>query len=85
MSNIEKTKKLIKEGYTNIQDNFTSAMINVKKNNPDLSHVEIMDLLQTEFDRFMKFHKEKLELPNIKSRFKDKIPVRAIAYGNKRK
>ena len=86
MSEFEKTKRLIREGQTNIHDNFTSAMINLKKTNPKLSHKEVMELLKTEFDKFMDLHSVRLDQPRIKgTKFVDTIPVRPLPFGSRKR
>lgn len=92
MDNLEKTKRLIREGQTSVQDNLMDAMLSVKKNNPDLSHGDIMSVLKNEFDKFIKYHSGKMDLPKKPSEevgnprvLRDKIPLRSIPYGGKRK
>ena len=92
MSNLEKAKRLIKEGYTTVQDNLMDAMLSVKKTNPNLSHNEVMSILQGEFDRFIKRHSDRMDLPKKPSEelgsgkiLRDKMPLRSIPYGSKRK
>jgi hypothetical protein len=90
MDNLEKTKRLIREGHTNVHENLIDAMISIKKSNPNLSHNEVMGILKDEFDKFLKRHSDREELPsvekNLKSRtFKDTIPMRSIPYGGKKK
>ena len=52
MNNLEKTKRLIREGQTTVHENLTDAMISIKKNNPNLSHGEVMSIFKDEFDKF---------------------------------
>lgn len=92
MNNIETTKRLIREGYTNVHENLTDAMISIKKSNPKLSHNEVMDILKFEFDKFIKRHSDREDVPKtnsdepIKSKpFRDTIPLRSIPYGGKKK
>lgn len=88
--NYNKVKKLIREGAGDLQSNFTSAMVDVKKAYPELSHSEVMDILKTEFERFLKYHSDVADLPKAPStlkgtKFRDYIPTRVIPYGEKRK
>lgn len=92
MSNIETAKRLIREGYTNVHENLTDAMISIKKSNPNLSHSEVMSLLKFEFDKFIKRHSDRednVKLPSEEDTknkiFRDTIPLRSIPYGGKRK
>jgi hypothetical protein len=91
--NYRKAQRLIREGYMGTQDKFIEVMMEIKKKNPDLSHGEIMDLFQSEVDKFIKFHRtDRSELPkspktnsnNIRV-LKDRIPMMKIPYGDKRK
>jgi hypothetical protein len=92
MDNLEKTKRLIREGQTTVHDNLTDAMISVKKSNPKLSHSEVITILQDEFNKFIKRHSDREESPipssdenpRVKT-FRDTIPLRSIPYGGKRK
>ena len=84
--NYNKAKKLIREGRGDVQTNFTDAMIDLKKGHPNLSHSEIMDLLKSEFDRFLKLHTDRVDLPKLKGATrKDFMPTRIIPYGGKKK
>jgi len=92
MGNIETTKRLIKEGHTTVHENLTDAMISIKKTNPNLSHSDVMKILKDEFDKFIKRHSDRMDLPKKPSddvektkTFRDTIPLRSIPYGNKRK
>jgi hemerythrin len=92
MSNLEKTKRLIKEGHTTVHENLMDAMVSIKKSNPKLSHVEVMSILQDEFSKFIKRHSDRediskfsLEEPIRNKPFRDTIPLRSIPYGDKRK
>ena len=88
--NYIKAKKLIKEGYTTIQDKLIEAMMDIKKNNPDLTHKEIMELFNSEVEKFIKFHSEdRTELPITQQRnqsrvLRDKMPIMKIPYGDKK-
>lgn len=92
MDNLEKTKRLIREGQTTVHENLTDAMISIKKSNPKLSHREVMAILQDEFNKFIKRHSDREdsltppseENPRNKT-FRDTIPLRSIPYGTKRK
>ena len=92
MNNLEKTKRLIREGQTTVHENLTDAMISIKKSNPSLSHSEVMSILKDEFDKFIKRHSDREDLPKKPSDsdtnprvLRDKIPFRSIPYGDKRK
>jgi hypothetical protein len=90
MNNLEKTKRLIREGQTTVHENLTDAMISIKKNNPNLSHGEVMSIFKDEFDKFINRHSDRMDLPKKPSEesnktFRDKIPLRSIPYGDKRK
>ena len=84
-----KNNRLINEWNTNIQDLLIDAMISIKKNNPNLTHSQVMDEFQMEVDKFMKYHRnDRTELPKpIKPakrpslRHKDVIPMMKIPYG----
>lgn len=88
MDNLEKTRRLIREGQTTVHENLTDAMISIKKSNPKLSHSEVMAILQDEFNKFIKRHSDRddssEENPRNKT-FRDTIPLRSIPYGGKRK
>lgn len=89
MNNIDKAKKLIREGKMGTQDKFTEIMMEVKRKNPDLTHEEIIDLVQSEFERFLQFHKkDRVELPSTNKDtrvFRDKMSMMRIPYGKNKK
>jgi len=89
MGNIETTKRLIKEGHTTVHENLTDAMISIKKTNPNLSHSDVMKILKDEFDKFIKHHSDRIDLPKPPSEkpriFRDKMPLIPTPYGGKRK
>jgi hypothetical protein len=90
MDNFNKTKRLLREGFGDVQTSFTDAMIDIKKNNPNLTHTEVMELLKTEFDRFFKLHTDRMDFPKIPgnlkdTKFRDYMPTRTIPYGQKKK
>jgi len=89
MSNLDKAKQLIREGSMGTQDKFTEIMMEVKRKNPELTHEEVMTLVQQEFDRFLQFHKnDRIGFPSVTKNTKvlqDRIPVMKIPYGGKKK
>jgi len=92
MDNLEKTRRLIREGQTTVHENLTDAMISIKKSNPKLSHREVMTILQDEFNKFIKRHSDRDDSLTTSSEdnprnktFRDTIPLRSIPYGGKRK
>lgn len=88
-SNLNKAKKLIREGNLGTQDKFTEIMMEVKRKNPKLSHDEIMELVQFEFNRFLQFHKDdRSQFPSVGKNvrvIKDRIPMLKVPYGDKKK
>lgn len=89
MNNINKTKQLIREGKMGTQDKFIEIMMEIKRKNPGLTHEEVVDLVQSEFDRFLQFHKkDRTELPSTNKDvrvFRDKMPMMRIPYGKNKK
>lgn len=86
--NYKRAQRLIKEGFTSIQDKLAEAMLDIKKNNSELDHSEIMDLFQKEVDKFIKFHRDdRTELPSIQRDriLRDKMPIMKIPYGDKKR
>ena len=88
--NYIKTKKLIKEGFTTIQDKLIEAMMDIKRTNPDLTHKEVMEIFNGEVEKFVKFHSDdRTELPitqrNPTRVLRDKMPIMKIPYGDKTK
>jgi hypothetical protein len=89
--NYIKAKKLIKEGFTSIQDKLIEAMMDIKRTNPDLTHKEVMDIFSSEVEKFVKFHSEdRTELPITQQKnpsirvLRDKMPIMKIPYGGKK-
>jgi len=87
--NLNKAKQLIREGNMGTQDKFIEVMMEIKRKNPDLTHDEVMGLVQSEFDRFLKFHKnDRSTFPSVNKNvkvIKDRMPIMKIPYGDKRK
>lgn len=86
--NLNKAKRLIKEGKMGTQDKLVEIMMEIKSKNPNLNHIEVMDLMQSEFDRFLQFHKnDRVGLPSVKPPkvIRDRIPMMKIPYGDKKK
>ena len=86
---INKAKRLIKEGQMGTQDKFIEIMMEVKKKNPELTHDEVMELVQQEFNRFLDFHKnDRAGFPSVNKNIrvlKDRMPMMKIPYGDKKK
>jgi len=89
------TPKGNKRSNSKVQDKLIDAMLDIKEKNPNMSHSEIIETLQYEFDRFIKFHKvDRVNLPKplepketSTKQLNDRIPMRNIPYGidNKKK
>jgi len=95
--NYRKAERLIKEGYSNVQDKLIEVMMDIKRSNPGISHPEVMDIFQKEVNKFLNYHKnDRMELPPFSPKkdatvgnpgkvFRDKMPMMKIPYGNKNK
>lgn len=83
--NYKKAKRLIKEGQSNVQDKLIEIMMDIKRDNFELTHSEVMDIFQSEIDKFIKHHKtDRAELPSQRI-LKDRMPIMKIPYGGKKK
>lgn len=87
------TPKSNKRVNSKVQDKLIDAMLDIKTNNPSMSHSEVIETLQSEFNRFIKYHKnDRVDLPKplepkevgIKQ-LSDRIPMRNIPYGGNNK
>jgi len=83
----KKAQRLIREGNSNIQDNLIEVMVSLKKDNPNLTHNQVMDLFKSEVKKFLNFHDvDRVELPRKGHKLSgDKFPVMKIPYGGKNK